>query len=1793
MKKNDTKVALLTLLIAVFSAFFLFKNTSTNRDEIIKLKREKLEKFVSNSPFKESLTWNKKKRKLKGLPPNRYYEQMWELTINPSTGKLDDGELTNLRNKISKNRSLRKSPGEAGNNWEERGPNDIGGRTRAILFDPNDSSNNTVFAGGVSGGLWKNTNISSASSQWVQVQNVPGNLSVTSITVDPNNSNRWYLGTGEQYTAGDVVGNGVYVSNDGGNSWNSINIPPAGPATFEFNASNLFLSGIFYVNDIVAWDNNGNTELFVGVGAHVYGSSRNPTNWLGLQTAGLYRSTNNGASWNRIESSNLQFDFQGTPYPIIPNDFEVGADGKLWMGTITTPGIGGGGGGRVFSTTNGSTWSEAGASPLTDSNRVEIAVSSTNANKMYALTQGVNDPVHVYSTTNGFSSITTRALPNDADQGIPANDFCRGQAFYDLMIEVDPNNDNILYVGGIDLFRSSNSADSWTQISKWSNNPGLNTLSAPLVHADQHAMTFRPGNSNQAVFGNDGGIYYASNLSGASNSSSAIGVRNNNYNVTQYVKAGIGPNGNGSTNVIFTAGAQDNGSQAFRNGNAAPGINGSEELSDGDGFYTFVDKDGQYMIATFVNNVIYRFNLPWNGQGRRQGGATTLSSDQSRGDFVNQMDYDSDANRLLTNNSNASQNAIKSINVASNSSGSITNSALTAKPTAFRASPFANNVWHIGLANGGLLRLNNVSNSSASFTTINTPFVGSVSSIRYGETANDIFVTIHNYGVVSVWATSNGGSSWQNKEGNLPNLPVRDLLQNPLNRNEVMLATQLGVWSTSNFNATNPTWSQAYNGMSDASVTSFDYWAVNGDDNNNQIIASTYGRGVFTGSFTSNAVLDTQAPTAPTNLVSSNITETTIDLSWSASTDNVAVTNYEIYRDGNLLTTISGTSYQATGLTANTSYSFYIVAKDAAGNSSSASSTVNTTTLTPDTTAPSAPTSLTSSGNTDTSVSLSWSASTDNVAVNSYDILQGNTVIGNTANTSFNVTGLTQNTSYSFSVKAKDAAGNISNASNVINVTTNATPINYCSSQSSNVNDEFISRVQLNTIDNTSGAQFYSDFTSISTSLSKGNQYTITITPTWTGTIYNEGYSVWIDYNKDGDFTDNGEQILSISPNQNTTVSETFTVPTNAVTNATRMRVSMSYNAIPSSCQNFTYGEVEDYTVNIQTAATDNIAPVITLNGAATINLNIGDTYNELGATATDNVDGNLNSSIVTTGTVDTNIVGIYTVNYNVSDAAGNAATQVSRTINVIDNIAPVITLNGASTINLNVGDTYTEEGATATDNVDDNLTPSIVITGNVNTNTAGTYIVNYNVSDTAGNAATQVSRTVNVNTVSTEVCSGGVSSYPYAESFEGNIGLWTQSTADDINWSTTSGGTPSNTTGPSAAFAGNSYIFVEASGNGTGYPNKRAILNSPCFDLSNQTGANFSFNYHMYGANNRMGSITLEASTDDGTTWSSVWSDSDVNRGNNWLAVDVDLNAYIGTSLKLRFNRLTGDYWQADIAIDNVQLTIDGGSTSNSCSAEISSFPYNEGFENNFGAWSQNSNDDLNWTRDANGTPSNNTGPSSATEGSFYIFVEASGNNTGYPTKQAILTSPCFDLSGLSTASFNFNYHMFGATNIGTIAVEASNDNGISWSSIWSESGNKGNQWLSASIDLSAFLGNTVQLRFNRITGNTWQADIAIDNISLNNTAATNTSSVANFSIFNNDDGSFKIYPSPVKDFLNVQLTSNTTNSYRVINSIGQIVKKGTLTNKAINVANLKLGVYILEINDGEETLIKKFIKR
>lgn len=243
---------------------------------------------------------------------------------------------------------------------------------------------------------------------------------------------------------------------------------------------------------------------------------------------------------------------------------------------------------------------------------------------------------------------------------------------------------------------------------------------------------------------------------------------------------------------------------------------------------------------------------------------------------------------------------------------------------------------------------------------------------------------------------------------------------------------------------------------------------------------------------------------------------------------------------------------------------------------------------TADTTAPTAPT-LSASGTTQTTTNLSWSGATDNVAVTGYDVLRNGVLIGSTTTaTTFAVTGLTASTAYAFNVRAKDAAGNISANSNTVSVTTlPVTTVTYCTASANSTADERIGRVQLGTIRNQStGTTGYENFTAISTNLVRGTANTITITPSWTSAVYSEGYRVYIDYNKDGDFTDAGESVFSRARTTVTPVSGSFTVPTAAALGATRMRVIMRYNATPTTpCGTFDFGQVEDYTVNITSTA--------------------------------------------------------------------------------------------------------------------------------------------------------------------------------------------------------------------------------------------------------------------------------------------------------------------------------------------------------------------------------------------------------------------------------------------------------------------------------------------------------------------------------------------------------------------------------------------------------------------------------
>lgn len=232
-------------------------------------------------------------------------------------------------------------------------------------------------------------------------------------------------------------------------------------------------------------------------------------------------------------------------------------------------------------------------------------------------------------------------------------------------------------------------------------------------------------------------------------------------------------------------------------------------------------------------------------------------------------------------------------------------------------------------------------------------------------------------------------------------------------------------------------------------------------------------------------------------------------------------------------------------------------------------------------------------------------------------------------------------------------------------------------------------------------------------------------------------------------------------------------------------------------------------------------------------------------------------------------------------------------------------------------------------------------------------------------------------------------------------------------------------------------------------------------------------------------------------------------------------------------------------------------------CAFAVNTYPYTESFENGLGSWCQFFNDDIDWTLWSGGTPSNNTGPQSAINGSNYIYIEAT--NPNFPEKTATIGSPCFDLSNFAKGHFTFSYHMFGFS-MGDIYLEASVDSGLTWSSpIWTKSGDQGNQWRRDSIDLNPYIGGVVAFRFKGETGNNYASDIAIDHIVIKEDPAC-----ANFAVQGNatdischgaDDGE-------------ITLTASGGSGGYIYNW-----QQGSTT---AGLTNLSKGYYEVEVEDG-----------
>jgi photosystem II stability/assembly factor-like uncharacterized protein len=695
--------------------------------------------------------------------------------------------------------------------WAFAGPNNIGGRVRSIVAHPTDS--NILFCGSVSGGLWKTTN---AGGSWEPVNDFMPSLVVSCLRFDPTNTNVIYAGTGEGYFNTDALrGVGVLKSTDGGTSWTTLTGFTGSSATPPFP---------YYINDLYIRPDNSSI---------IYAATN----------AGVFRTTNAGTNWTFVKRGDLTY--RATQFVADANSPQTI---YVAFGNFSRDGI-------YKTTTGGATsgsWTKLTTGfPTTGYNRISMGISRSNPQVLYAvLTDSATYETYaIEKSTNGGANWTAVTVPTDAGGGTHLG----GQGWYNNVVAVHPTNPNTVYIGGINIFRSTDAGATWAQLTS-----GYPPLVHPYAHVDQHAMSFDPNNASVMYFGNDGGMYKTTN--GGSSFSSA----NSGLSVTQFYSGASHP-----TQDIFYGGTQDNGTLK---------TSGSlvwSEVFSGDGGVTHVDPVTPTTVYTeYTFMAIQKSTNSGSTFARIMSGIPTVGTKQGDGTsdrvaFIAPYAMDPTNPQVLvagtyrvyrTTNGGALWTSISGDLTGSGAGstfdpGSVISAIATIGDTivvgtsGFDTLTSAPKVWVT--TNKGTL-WTNVTKSP-----LPKRFVSSIAIDR--TDSRRVWVGFSGYNANSslpghLFATTDRGTTWSNVSGNLLDIPVNAIVVDPNNRLHIAVGTDLGVFETVN-GGTN--WTQQNTGLANVSVADLDLRA------DGILVAATHGRGVYKTTFTTEVTeVPAELPTA-------------------------------------------------------------------------------------------------------------------------------------------------------------------------------------------------------------------------------------------------------------------------------------------------------------------------------------------------------------------------------------------------------------------------------------------------------------------------------------------------------------------------------------------------------------------------------------------------------------------------------------------------------------------------------------------------------------------------------------------------------------------------------------------------------------------------------------------------------------------------------------------------------------------------------------------------------------------
>lgn len=737
---------------------------------------------------------------------------------------------------------------QAGPNWSFKGPSTTPGgyhglgRINCMAFHPTNA--NTFWVGSPGGGLWKTTN---GGNTWsTNTDNLPV-LGVSDIAINPSNASIIYIATGDGDmgslssltfgAAGDTKSIGVLKSTDGGNTWNTTGL--------NWNVTAAKLIRRLIINPL------------------------NPQILMAAASDGIWRTTDGGTTWTNVQAGYfMDLEFK----PTDPN-YVYAATFNTW------------GSAEIHrSTDGGQTWNGVVAYPTIS--RIDLAVTANLPDLVDAVCvdQSNNGLAGmVYSNNSGASFntyITGTCSFNLLDWSHDAS-ACGGQGTYDLAYAINPSNSNDIWLGGVNVWNSTDAGNNWGIKTMWTPDPLDNPNGVQEVHADVHFIAFHPLQSNTMFVCNDGGIYKTTNA-GASWTDLSNGLQ-----ISQIYRIGVAQTA--SENIII--GLQDNGSREVKN-------NTWHERTGGDGMDCAIDYTNNLIqYASYAKGVLYGTLDGWN---TKQTISANISTTAPEGAWVTPFTIDPTTPSTIY----AGYDVIYQSNNRGNNWTQI--SPVLSSSTKLRSMAVApSNSNYIYAASFDTLFLTTNGGTNWFFSS-NLFGISPITYIAVNPTnPQEVYITIGNYNAgLKVYKSTDAGVSWINFSGTLPNLPVNCIVYENGSSDRIYIGTDVGVFYRE---ASMNDWATYNTGLPNVVITDLE---ISYQDN--KLWAGTFGRGLWstdlagtpppTASFTAN---NTQICVG--NCISFTDNSTQSPSSWSWSFQGANTTTSTAQNPTNICYTTPGT----------------------------------------------------------------------------------------------------------------------------------------------------------------------------------------------------------------------------------------------------------------------------------------------------------------------------------------------------------------------------------------------------------------------------------------------------------------------------------------------------------------------------------------------------------------------------------------------------------------------------------------------------------------------------------------------------------------------------------------------------------------------------------------------------------------------------------------------------------------------------------------------------------------------